>query len=227
MPIFCVSFQFSQRNLAPSFVGARPRDRPLALALARGTCCCSLEEESDRVEEEHDAHPPLFALDLLARLRKTVPHMRRRVHWPSPRYSPSKTSRPRRVLTLATSSPPDCAGTPLIRGRTVGRAVREPLGALPLACSRLRQLLRDDLPRPLLRPRAPREPGRLQDGGGQLSQFCRVDWRQSGQHVDQATNNISLGASVGHRLAHCPRALPLRGRLGLAFAPCRHLEDHA
>ena len=46
------------------------------------------------------------------------------------------------------------------------------------------------------------------DGGGQFPRFCRVDPRQSGQHVDQTSKNISLGASVGHRLACCPTALP-------------------
>ena len=40
-------------------------------------------------------------------------------------------------------------------------------------------------------------------GGGQLSQFCRVDQRQSGQHLDQSPEHFSFAASLC-RLSHCP-----------------------
>ena len=43
----------------------------------------------------------------------------------------------------------------------------------------------------------------LEDDGDQLSPFCRVDKRQSGQH-DQASKNISLVASVGLAPARPP-----------------------
>ena len=44
---------------------------------------------------------------------------------------------------------------------------------------------------------------RLEHGGGQLSQFCRVDQRQNRQHVHQAPNDVSVASPViSENVAH-------------------------
>ena len=51
--------------------------------------CCfqrSLARESDRVQAEHDTRPAFLALDFLARLRSTVPYVRRQMHLCAPHH---------------------------------------------------------------------------------------------------------------------------------------------
>ena len=186
---------------------------------------CSLEEESDRVQAEHDARPAFLALDFLARLRSTVP-VRAPPAAPahsSPHCSPSTTSTPPRVLAPAPSSLPGCAGTPPTHARTGDRAgVCALCFGLALECASGFVVEPTRLCHCFGRALRAWNHIRLEHGGGQCSQLCHDDQRQSRQHVHQASSDVSVVSPFCHRLSH----LPLRSLLRLAFARRRHLEVH-
>ena len=149
-------------------------------------------EESCRVQAEHDTRPAFLALDFLARLRSTVPYMRRHMFWcQPPRRRQTAQERGTELLlsvcALCFGPALDCASGFVVDSTRLchcfGHALR--------AWNQIR----------------------LEHGGGQLSQFCRVDQRQSGQHVHQAPSfhpsatacltarrPCSCGASSGLRL---------------------------
>ena len=161
--------------------------------------CCfqrSLEGEGDRVRTEHDARPAFLALDFLARLRSTVPYVRRQLHLRALHHValPVRLQRryafwcqpPRRCQTAQERHPHmHTQGTELFL------SVCALCFGLALDCASGFVVEPTCLCHCFGHALSAWNQVRLEHGGGQLSQFCRVDQRQSSQHVHQAPSDIS------------------------------------
>ena len=200
----------------------------LEVAFLQLQCCFqrSLQRESDLVQAEHDTRPAFLALDFLARLRSTVPYVRRQLHWCALHHValPVRLQHhhvfwcqpPRRRQIAQERHPHARTGTELLLGVCAlcfGLALDCASGFV-VDSTRLCHCFGHAL-------RAWNQI-RLEHGGSRLSQFCRDDQRQSRQHVHQAPSDVSVVSC--HRLSHRSTALPLRSLLRLALAPRRHLE---
>ena len=198
--------------------GASWSGAELPHSLLQLQCCFqrSLEGENDRVQAEHDACFAFLALDFFF----CTDSLDSAVHAPlialvrsSPRCSPSTTSTPPRVLVPAPSSPPDCAGTPPTFALL---GVCAFCFGLALDCASGFVVDSTSLCHCFGHALRAWNQIRLEHGGGELSQFCRVDQRQSRQHVHQAPSDVSVDSPFCHRLSHRSTACPVEPLLACA-----------
>ena len=201
-----------------SFEGASWRGAVFPHPFLQPQCCLqrSLEGEGDRVQAEHNARPPFLALDFPARLRSAVPNVRYQLHWCALQHAvlpvlpqnchvfcsqllrrgqaaqeryPHVHERGTKLLlsvrALCFGLVLDCASGVVVEPTCLFHCFGHVFRAWDQVC--------------------------LEHRGGQVSQFCRVDQRQSSQHVHQASQNLSLAAPFCHRLSHRSPTLTLRG----------------
>ena len=216
-----------------SFEGASWRRAEFPHPFLQPQCClqCSLEREGDRVQAEHDARPPFLALDFPARLRSAVPDVRYQLHWCALQHS---------VLPVLSQSCHVFCSQLLRRSQAAQERyphVHERGTELLLSvCALCFGLVLDCASGVVVAPTClchcfghvfrAWDQVCLEHCGGQVSQFCRVDQRQSSQHVHQASQNLSLAAPFCHRLSHRSPTLALRSLFRLAFPPSRRFEIH-